>query len=289
MKTLHVGVFILILIGGHLSADEPPTNSNNGIVLNLDTTSEVFVNAFIDPIEFTRYDFHVEWDTLANLRAAEPEKQHTASVFRAFLPKGPVSVGELWRIEPQDGILTLLKQLHPNPQMEMHIDSGDSRGAWACLRAYNAQFAEIVFRIHAQFVLGDGLSAPSEGGLFTPSQFAGKLIIARNDEKITFFQMYVPEGTLNFDVGWKQEDYEWTIGDSGFCPRMELLAGTQNDQTQFAFSIPQEEAERKLLLQFYKSQQINWMPMDKALEMAQILEKPIHVVAIDGPLDDESC
>ena len=278
MKTLHVGVFILILISGHLSADEPPINNNNGIVLNLNTTSEVFVNAFIDPIEFTRYDFHVEWDTLANLRAAEPEKRHTASVFRAFLPKGSISIGELWKIEPHDGILALLKQLHPNPQMEMHIDSGDSRGAWACLRAYNAQF-----------VLGDGLSAPSEGGLFTPSQFAGKLIIARNDGKITFFQMHVPEGTLNFDVGWKQEGNQWVIADSGFCPRIELLTGTQNDQTQFAVSIPQEEVERKLILQFYKSQQINWMAIDKALEMAQMLQKPIHAVAVDGPLDDESC
>ena len=281
MKTLLVGVLILILVSGYLNADEPPTNSDSGIVLKLDTRSEVLVNAFIAPIEFTRYNFHVEWDTLVHLRAAEPEKLHPASVFHAFLPDGPVSVGELWRIESHDGILALLKQLHPNPQMKMHINSGDSRGAWVCLRAYNAQFAEIVFRIHAQFVLEDGL--------FTPSQFAGKLIIARNDGKITFFQMHVPEGTLNFDVGWEHEDYELTIGDSGFCSRMELLAGTQNNQTQFAISIPQEEAERKLILQFYKSQQINWVAMDKALEMAQILQKPIHVIAIDGPLDDESC
>lgn len=281
MKTLQVGVLILILIGGHLSADEPLTNNDSRIALNLDATSEVLVNAFIDPIEFTRYDFHVEWDTLANLRAAAPEKQHTASVFRAFLPKGPVSVGELWKIEPHDGILALLKQLHPNPQMDMVIDSGDSRGAWACLRAYNPQFAEIAFRIHAHFVLEDGF--------FTPSQFAGKLIIARNDGKIAFFQMHVPEGTLNFDVGWEHEDHQWTIGDSGFCPRMELLAGTQNDQIKFAVSISQEEAERKLILQFYKSQRINWVAMDSALEMAQMLQKPIHAVAVDGPLDDESC
>jgi len=281
MKTLQVGIFILILMSRHLSADESLTNNNSRIVLNLDTKSEVFVNAFIDPIEFTRYDFHVEWDTLTNLRAAEPEKRHAASVFRAFLPKGPVLVGELWKIEPHDGILALLKQLHPNPQMDMVIDSGDSRGAWACLRAYNAQFAEIAFRIHAHFVLEDGF--------FTPSQFAGTLIIARNDRKIAFFQMGVPEGTLNFDVGWEHEDHQWTIGDSGFCPRMELLAGTQNDQPQFVVSISQEEVERKLILQFYNSQRINWVAMDRALEMAKMLQKPIHAVAVDGPLDDEAC
>ena len=101
--------------------------------------------------------------------------------------------------------------------------------------------------------------------------------------------MRVPEGTLNFDVGWEHEDHQWTIGDSGFCSRIELLAGAQNDQTQFVVSISQEEVERKLILQFYKSQQINWLPMDRALEMAQMLQKPIHAVAVDGPLNDESC
>ena len=34
MKTLQVGVFILILISGYLSADKPLINNNNGIVLN---------------------------------------------------------------------------------------------------------------------------------------------------------------------------------------------------------------------------------------------------------------
>ena len=70
---------------------------------------------------------------------------------------------------------------------------------------------------------------------------------------------------------------------------MELLAGTQNDQIQFVVSISQEETERKLILQFYKSQRINWVAMDRALEMAQTLQKPIHAVAVDGPLHDEAC
>ena len=63
----------------------------------------------------------------------------------------PVSVGEHWKVKP-GGALELLRQLHPNPSLNMHINTGDSYGLWACLRAYNDEFADIVFRIHAEFV-----------------------------------------------------------------------------------------------------------------------------------------
>ena len=90
----------------------------NRITLNLDDDSEVSVKGFIAPIEYTGSNFHVEWDALANLRVAEPEKQYAASVFLAFLPHAHVSVGELWQIQ-QDGVLELLKQLHPDPHLNM--------------------------------------------------------------------------------------------------------------------------------------------------------------------------
>ena len=92
---------------------------------------------------------------MANLRAAEPEKQYPTSVFRAFLPPEAVSVGDTWQIE-EESVLMLLRQLHPNPNLDMHINAGDSRGLWACLQAYNDEFAEIAFRIHAEFKLEDG-------------------------------------------------------------------------------------------------------------------------------------
>ena len=164
--------------------------------LDLDSDSEVNVKAFIAPIEYTISDFHVEWDALANLRVTEPEKYHSASVFRSFLPTQPVSVGECWQIE-ENGVTELLRQLHPNPNLDMHNNAGDSRGLWACLRAYNDKFADIVFRIHAEFNLEDGR--------FTPSQFTGHLVIDRSEHEITFFEMYVPDGPVNFDVGWKKD------------------------------------------------------------------------------------
>ena len=59
----------------------------NKIALNLDSNAEVSVKGFIAPIEHTLSNFHVEWDALANLRAAEPEKDHQTSVFQSFLPR----------------------------------------------------------------------------------------------------------------------------------------------------------------------------------------------------------
>jgi hypothetical protein len=277
MKTLTIGLLILVMMSGQLNADDHSA-TNNKIALNLDGTSEVLVEGFIAPIEYTQYGFHVEWDELANLRVAEPEKRYPTSVFHAFLPPTAVSIGDLWKIE-EEGVLALLRQLYPKPNLDIIMNAGDSRGLWACLRAYNDKFAEIVFRIHAEFILEDGR--------FTPSQFAGHLVIDRIKEKVASFKMYVPEGIINFDVG---RNSTRTI-DIGFCPRMELRAETREvaPDIEFVESVTQEEAERKLILRFYKSQQINWVSLEEALVMAPAQGKPVHAISIDGPLADEAC
>ncbi len=244
------------------------------IRLNLDSDTAVSVKGFIAPVEYTQYNLHVEWDALANLQVAEPEKQHPTSVFQAFLPSESVSVGECWEIE--EGVLELLRQLHPNPRLDLHINNGDSFGLWACLRAYNDGLAEVVFRIHAELVI--------EGGRFTPSQFAGHLVIDRSKKEITSFQMHVPNGTLNFDAYWN------TVGsDIGYCPQMELCTSTLPNDVKFTTSITQREAENALISCFYKFQQINWVSLEEALEMAPAQQKPIHAISLDGPLFDESC
>ena len=306
MKTFGIGCLISVLLLQYGFANETPTP--NRIALSLDSNANVLVNGFIAPIAYTGSNFHVEWDALANLRVAEPEKQYPTSVFRAFLPTeaglqsgsgktflqklrrllrenpthrgNSVSVGEVWKIE-QTGLLTLLRQLHPNPRLDMHLNWGDSRGTWACLRAYNAEFADIVFRIHAEFSLADGW--------FTLSQFTGQLVIDRPAGKVAFFQMHVPHGTLNFDVNRSYENR--IVADAGFCPQIELRAGTENiiQDTQFSEAIPLSEAERILIRRFYKSQYINWVSVDEALEIAQAQQKPIHIVSTDGPLTDEAC
>ncbi len=219
---------------------------------------------------------------MANLQAAEPEKQYPTSIFQAFLPSEPVSVGEYWQIE-EESALTLLRQLNPRPQLYLEIGGEDSYGLWACLRAYNDAFAEILFRIHAEFVL--------EKGWFSPSQFAGSMIIDRVEKKVVDFKMYVPDATLNFDVRWRLFGDERSGADIGFCPQMELCAGVQDvlQDAKFTEAITYEEALHALMLRFYKSAQINWVSLEEALELAPVLQKPIHAISSGGPLADESC
>ena len=258
------------------------TNPNK-ITLNLNRNAEINVKAFIAPIEHTLSNFHVEWETLANLRAAEPEQQHSVSVFQSFLPTKPVSVGECWQIQ-ESGVLVLLRQLHTALNLDVDDDSGDAAGLWACLRAYNDRFADIAFRIHAAFKLEDGWLAPS--------QFAGHFIIDRLEGKIAFFEMSVPEGTVNLDIGWKEDKEDsYSITDAGFCSQIQLRAGGRDvaQNIEFLTSITQEAAERVLAERFYKSEQINWVSPYQAVEMAEEQVKLIHAISIDGPLADESC
>ena len=251
------------------------------ITLSLDSDADVLVKGFIAPIEYTQRNYHVDWDELANLKAVEPEKQYPTSVFQAFLPSESVSVGECWQIE-EEGALTLLRQLSPNPQLELEIGGADSYGLWACLRAYNDVFAEILFRIHAEFVL--------EKGWFAPSQFAGHAVIDRVEKKVASFKMHVPDATLNFDARWRIRD-GLCGADIGFCPQMELCAGAEDvfQDAKFTEAITQEEALQALMLRFYKSARINWVPLEEALELAPALQKPIHAISSGGPLADESC
>ena len=78
---------------------------------------------------------------------------------------------------------------------------------------------------------------------------------------------------------------------AAFCPRMELRAETEDvmKDMEFTEAISQEKAEHKLIHRFYEWQRINWVPVDKALEIARVQQKPIHVISVDGPLADESC
>ena len=248
---------------------------SNRITLNLKDHGNVSIKGVITPIEHTLSHFHIEWEALANLQVVEPEKQYHTSIFRSFLPSESVSVGECWKIE-ETGVLELLQQLNPEPNLDMHIDSGDSRGLWTCLRAYNDRYADIAFRIHAEFKL--------DGGWLTPSQFAGNLIVDRHNQQIAFFKMYVPEGTVNLDINWDSAD-------AGFCSQIELTTGTENilQDTDFKEEITQETAERTLTLCFYKSEQINWVSPFKAIELSEDQVKLIHIISTDGPLKDESC
>lgn len=258
------------------------TQTNN-IMLKINPNEIISIKGNIAPITLTQNGFHEEWETLANLRIAEPNKEYQNSTFQSFLPNETISVGDVWEID-EKGVLELLQQIHPNPTVKMSINSGDSDGLWACLRANSDMFADIQFRFHAEFNFDDGR--------FTPSQFTGNLIVDSIQQKVVYFKMYVPEGTVNFDVAWKKyPDKPYSTIDSGLCTQMELYSGTPDilNDTEFTESISKKDANKKLIRCFYKFEEINWVSFDEAIELAKTQQKPIHVISIDGPLKDESC
>ena len=261
--------------------------------LRLEGPEQIPVQASIAPITFSTGDLHLKWKSLTNLREVEKQRDHPVSVFQGFLPRKSISVGEIWKIDPE-AALQLLKQLAEKPQFEMHISpgtikinigktfeiGGDTDGLWALLRAYNDTYAEIVFRIHAEFILEDGF--------FTPSQFAGRFILDRHSRELVYFEMYVPENTLNFDVNREHPD-GYTVTGNGVC-LIEMTAGEDvSKEVTFSSEIPMEEAQLALARRFYKAQEIEWVRLDEAVEKAELLDRPIHVVSAEGVFMDESC
>ena len=172
--------------------------------------------------------------------------------------------------------------------MSLHINKS-AEGGWAILRAVNQDWVEIAFRVHGQFVFEDGH--------FTPSQFAGRVVIDRRSGEVAFFRMHVPQYTLNFDVGRKLSpsttgiQREISDAAAGYCPRIELVAGKSDvtDGIQWSASLDSKQSEHQLALRFYPAWKIDWVPWQGALERAQRLKKPLHIVSADGPFRDEAC
>ena len=247
------------------------------IQLELNGPESIAVNASIPPITFTTAGFHVDWEPLATLREVEAQRNYPASTFQGFLPRKAVSVGEHWKIDPESA-LQLLKQLAEEPQLELwnHEDIGQ----WALLRGFNDNYAEIVFRIHTVFAFKDGM--------FTPSQLAGTLIIDRRLEELKYFEISVPPSTLNFDAH-REFDDELTLTECGVC-QIEMTAGEKvAQQLTYSEEISMEEARLGLARRFYPAQFIEWVTLEEAVEMAKLLDRPIHVVSADGTFMDESC
>ena len=156
----------------------------------------------------------------------------------------------------------------------------DGNGAKACLRALSPEYADIVFRIHARFTLNASIEA-----YLRPAQFAGHLRINRNNGTIYQWTLSLPNRNSNVDMG------AFRTHDIGFVPRMELcsLSETQPKSMAWEAAITEEEADRKFQNALYKFAEIEWMPVEDAVDLAKASNRPIHAVLLFGVLDDESC
>ena len=268
----------------------------------LDTRETVQVKAYWDPIADASLGMpdqspkHVA--LFRNLSPAQAIREYEIDAFKVFFPKGTVPVGHVWKLDV-NAVLPFLQQFHPGATGEMHINPGgdaaieifgrrivlikvglESEGAFACLRALSPTYAEIVFRIHAEFQLDKEARA-----YFTPAQFMGRLILNRNQGTIRDFWLYLPPRNTNVDIN------AFGSADMVYVPRMELIAQNAQDQSDIVWETAITENEAKDLLEasFYKVSEIKRFPVEEAVTQAQAENRPIHVVLTWGVFDDESC
>ena len=264
----------------------------------LSTSATVPVQAHWDPIENTANNLHwateekfnrskaqwhepvdmtwEEWLKLFNPGPAHLLKHYSTTDFQVFLPPSTANVGDVWDLEPE-AILPFLRQFHPGATMNLRHGQN---GAKACLRAISPEYADIVFRIHARFILDTSI-----GAYLRPAQFAGHLVINRKNGTICQWTLSLPPRNSNVDMG------AFRTHDIVFVPRMELcsLSETQPESIAWETAITAEEVERKFQDAFYKFFEIEWTPIEDAVERAKALNRPIHAVLLFGVLDDESC
>ena len=258
----------------------------------LSTSADIPVQAHWDLIENTTHNLHwateekfnrskaqwqepidmtwEQWLTLFNPGPAQPLKNYSTTDFQVFLPQSTTNVGDIWDLEPE-GILPFLQQFHPG---------ATPKTTKACLRAISPEYADIVFRIHARFTLNASINA-----YLRPAQFTGHLIIHRDTGTICQWTLSLPNRNSNVDMG------AFRSFDIGFVPRMELcsLSETQPESIAWETAITEEEVTKKFESSLYKFTEIEWTPIENAVERAKTLNRPIHAVLLFGVLDDESC
>ena len=268
----------------------------------LDKKAILQVNAYWDPIADSSLDLpnhSPKHNALVNdLSPAHPSQAYKADAFTVFFPNRSVTVGDLWELDAKE-IIPFLRQFHPGATAKISRNPGskfflplfnftltlskvglESEGAYACLRALSSSYAEIVFRIHADFLLDK-----DAGAYFTPAQFTGRLILNRNDGKIREFWLYLPPRNSNVDF------FAFGGADMLFVPRMELIGRNADDQNDIVWETVIKEAEAKTALKkaFYNAAQIETFPVEEIVAEAQAKNRPIHLLLTWGVFDDESC
>lgn len=250
--------------------------------VRLDITEDLLlqVQSYWEPIQDATYNLHnrsPQHIELFDLKSTQSIREYRADDFKGFLPMDAVTVGDVWALD-QSRVLSFLTQFHPGATTSLHQGMGQE-GGFACLRALSSRYAEIVFRIHAEFKLD------TPKAYFTPAQFVGRLTIDRKKETLSKFFLNLPRRNSNVSIK------AFGQADIVFVPRMELTSKVTGNMPEMKWetAITEKAARRCLALKFYKFAEIEWTLVEEAIERAQVENRPVHAIVLFGMLDDESC
>jgi len=248
--------------------------------------SELELRAFWEPCRTSTYGLFEQTPALRAPAPARERDRYDGPLFRTFLPRAPVALGEVWEVAGTE-VLEFLRQFHAGAVQQARFSGGEVPGTYACLRAVSARAFEILIRAHASFHLEDGV-------IYKPGQYEGRLVVERGSGALLWFQLALPSRDTNVDVNVPYEDVEGgrTVkhmsADIGWVPRMELTSG---DPPAFEWSreLALDEARLALRRAFYRFAQLDWLPFEEAVLRARQEQKPLHLVLLFGVLDDDSC
>jgi hypothetical protein len=254
--------------------------------LQVAADSELELHAAWDPCRTSTYGLFATTPALRAPAPARVSQRYAGPLFRPFLPREPVALGEVWEVEGR-AVFEFLRQFHAGAILQAPL-GGEVPGTYACLRAVSERAFEVLIRAHACFEL--------EGGIvYKPGQFEGVLVVERASGALLSFRLELPSRDTNVDVNVPTEYVledgtieEGFSADIGWVPRMELAS---RDLPALAWSneVPLEDARRKLRISFYAFASLDWLPFEEAVLRAHAEQKPLHLVLLFGALDDDSC
>jgi hypothetical protein len=230
-----------------------------------------------------------------NVKPAKANAIYTQRDLSVFLPERVASVGQMWTLDPER-VALILKQFHPDVSMQALARGRRSGpdGAFGILRAISDDYLDIVCRIHTEFNFtpAEFRRSPRAPRLwYTPAYLSGRLLVNRKTGTIDYFRIGLPtDKTLNVHLTAAVPPYG-EHHDIVRVERMELEGGNHMllGDRKWDSSIDPAHANARLAQQFYKFNDVAWVPTHEALAAARQHGRPILGIVTWGSLDDQSC
>jgi hypothetical protein len=232
---------------------------------------------------------------LTESKPARERATYGARELSAFLPAEIEGTGQTWRIDPE-AAAGFLAQFHPGTSTTFdHYEQPYGRrpgpaGAFGILRAVTPAWLDVLFRVHAEFVLEEGAV------VYTPACFLGRMLVDRAAGTVAYLDMRVPGDLsvnlnilLTFPLPGERKEVTNIVFER--IETMELSGGDAEAlaRVEAPDALAPGEAHHRLKKAFYKFLDVDWVPIEEVFERASAVHRPVLAAVLTSPLDDQSC